>query len=194
MVCAALPKRLVRLQMEEEIMKRAIVVLFALVLTMAFSGTAFAASVSVNDALGIALRDAGLKQSQVTNIDKERDKNSIEIEFTKKKSRVEYDYKIAKSDGTIISKDVDYPYKHNSSKSKIGKKAALKKVAKHSGISYSVVKKAKCTYKYKKNEGIYTVKFSYKGYRYEYKLLAPTGKVIECEKERTRQIVPGSVA
>ena len=63
----------------------------------------------------------------------------------------------------------------------------LKKVTKFSGIKYSVVKKAKCTYKYKKNEGTYSVKFRYNGYKYEYELLAPTGKVIEWEMDRIRR-------
>lgn len=142
------------------------------------------ASISEKDALAIALRDAKLKKTQITHIETECKKNKIEIEFTHKKKLTEYEYEIALNEGSILSKEVEFAYKHNSSTAKIGKKAALKKVAKFSGISYSKIKKARCTYRYKKNEGTYTVKFSYKGHRYEYKLLAPTGKVIEWEKIR----------
>ena len=96
----------------------------------------------------------------------------------------EYDYNIAKGDGSILEKSVEYRYKHTTSKAKIGKKAALNKVAKFSGIKRTVVNKAKCVYKYKRNEGRYDIEFRYNGYKYEYEVLAPTGQIIEWEMER----------
>ena len=164
-------------------MRKLAVVLLAVVATMALSSTAFAAT-SSSKALSIALKDAGLSKSQVAHVETEKGKKIVKVEFTKKANKAEYEYKICKCSGTIVEKEVDYAYKHNCSKKKIGKKAALKKVAKFSHIKYSVVKKAKCTYKYKKHEGKYEVTFRYKGHKYEYELLAPTGKVVEWEKKR----------
>ena len=168
-------------------MKKLAVFALAIVATLALSGTALAGTLSGQDALKIALHDVGLAKSQVKGIEIESEKNAWDVEFRKKASNTEYGYEIAKADGTVLEKSVEYGYRHNASKAKVGKKAVLKKVAKSSGIKYSVVKKAKCTYKYKKNEGTYTVKFRYKGYEYEYKLLAPTGKVIEWEMDRIRR-------
>lgn len=169
---------------KEGIMKRFSMLAMVVVAALTLSGTAFAGTLSGQDALKAALHDAGLTKSQVKSIEVEPEKNAWEVEFRKKGSNTEYSYEISKSDGTLLEKSVEYRYKHNASKAKVGKKAVLKKVAKFSGIKYSIVKKAKCTYKYKKNEGEYTVKFRYKGYKYEYELLAPTGKVIEWDKER----------
>lgn len=162
-------------------------------MTFALSGAAFAGTLTAGSAsdgitgkqaLSIALKDAGLAKSDVCKIEVEQAKGIIEVEFTKKGARTEYEYDIAKADGKLLEKSVEYAYEHNSSKSKIGKKAALKKVAKHSGIKLSTVKKGTCTYKYCKHEGKYKVKFKYGNWKYEYELLAPTGKVLEWEKER----------
>ncbi len=175
-------------------MNKVVAVLLAVVVSLGFAGTAFAGSLSggginqpigKDEALSIALRDAGLSKGKVCKIETEQGKKCLEVEFTKKSTRTEYDYSIAKNGGAILEKSVEYNYKSSSSKAKIGKKAALKKVAKHSGIKLSVIKKGTCTYKYRKNEGTYKVTFHYKGYRYEYKLLAPNGKVLEWEMERS---------
>ena len=98
---------------------------------------------------------------------------------------IPFDYEITKK-GTIREKSVEYKYKKNSSKAKIGSKAARKKAAKHSGVSYNTVKKGTCTYEYsnKKKEGKYEVKFKTKKYKYEYEILAPNGTVMEYDKKR----------
>lgn len=186
-------------------MKKALVALIAIMISSTFATTAYAVTDQVQagsvasdkalavstskttqkDAIGIALKDAKLTKAQVSQIETERDGTNIEVEFVYKKKKTRFEYEISPSNGRILSKEVEYAYKHNASKAKIGKKPALKKVAKHSGIPCSVVKKACCTYKYKKHEGTYKIKFRYKGYQYEYKLLAPTGRIIEWEKERT---------
>ena len=106
-----------------------------------------------------------------------------EIEFIKEKNKAEYDYSISKKSGRILEKSIDYIYKHNSSKKKIGKKAAMKKVAKYTKTKLKIVKKGICTYEYEDNEGTYTVKFKKGNYFYDCELLAPTGKIIEFEKE-----------
>ena len=160
-------------------------ILLTILMTMMLSATAFAGTISSKDALKIALDNAGLSKSQVSHLDTDAGKKVIEVEFTCKSNKADYEYKIAKNGGKILSKDVEYAYKHNASKAKIGKKAALKKVAKFSGIKYSVVKKAKCTYEYDDHEGEYKVKFKYKGWKYKYELLAPNGTIMEWGKKRS---------
>ena len=102
-----------------------------------------------------------------------------EIEFVKNSNGKEYSYEISASTGKILEKSVDIKYKRNSSREKIGKKAARKKVAKYSGISYKTIKKGSCHYEYDDGKGVYEVKFKKGNRRYEYDVLAPTGKIIE---------------
>lgn len=168
---------------KEGIMKRLSICAIIVMATLALSSTAFAGTITGKDALKIALNEVGFTKSQVKCIEIESENKDWNVEFRKKATGTEYNYEISKADGTVLEKGVEYRHKHNASKAKVGKKAVLKKVARFSGIKYSVVKKAKCTYKYKKNEGTYTVKFRHKGRAYEYELLAPTGKVIEWEWE-----------
>jgi uncharacterized membrane protein YkoI len=165
-------------------MKGIVTILLATTLAMALSATAFAGTVTGKDALKTALADAGFTKSQVSSIEIDQDKKAIEIEFVCKKNKAKYEYDIAKSDGSILEKGIEYAYKHNASKAKVAKKAVLKKAAKRWGVKYSVVKKkAKVTYKYK-TEGRYKVALRYQGKKYKCELLAPTGKIIEWEIER----------
>lgn len=174
-------------------MKRQIgVLLLAIILAMTlsvpiFGGSANAASSGITKAKArdIALKNAHLTKAKVRNLDVEADGRSIEVEFVRIANKAEYEYEIAKKDGFILEKSIDYKYKKNKSKSKIGKTKAIKAVAKYTGKSYAVIKKGSCTYSYKKNQGKYKVKFRYGGYKYECEVLAPNGKVVEYEYEYT---------
>lgn len=160
-------------------------VAIAVMMIAALSVTAFAGTFSRKDAEKKALKDAGLTKTQVTALQTESDKTCWEVEFKKKSNRTEYEYDIRKSDGKIVSKSIDYVYKPNHSKAKIGKAAAYQKVADYSGFSLKVVKSGTCRYEYdtEDREGTYTVKFTKGEYRFEYELLAPTGKIIEVDKK-----------
>lgn len=165
----------------------AVVAALAMVMTMSLS--VFAAGVSSNDAaLKKALKNAGLKRSQVKYVDVEYDSDSgsYEVEFTKKKTGTEYDYEINAASGSILEKAVDIKYKRNSSHAKVGKTAAMKKVAKHAGVSYKTVKAGTCIYEYDDGKGTYEIKFETSKHRYDYEVLAPTGKIIEYEWEKIR--------
>ena len=173
---------------EEETMKRRmsiVIALFAaLAMVMTMSVTVFADSISSTDAaLKAALKNAGLKKSEVKYIDVEYgDEDGIyEVEFTKKSTGKKFDYEIAADTGSIVKKSVDYRYKKNKSHSKIGRKAARKKVAKFSGISYKIISKGTCSYEYDDREGTYEVRFKKGGRSYEYDVLAPTGRIIGYE-------------
>ena len=162
----------------------ALALLAALAMVMTMSVAAFAGAITDNDAaLKKALKNAGLKKTEVKRIDVEYDSKdgSYEVEFTQKSNGKEFDYEIAAATGKITKKSVDYRYKRNSSHKKIGKTAARKKVAKFSGISYKIISSGTCRYEYDDRQGTYEVKFTKGDRRYEYDVLAPTGKIIEYE-------------
>ena len=162
----------------------ALTLLAALAMVMTMSAAAFADAITSNDAaLKKALKNAGLRKTEVTRIDVEYDREDdvYEVEFKQKSDGRKYDYEIAAASGKIIKKSVDYKYKRNSSHRKIGKTAARKKVAKFSGISYKIICTGACSYEYDDRQGTYEVKFTKGSRRYEYDVLAPTGKIIEYE-------------
>ena len=165
-------------------MNKAIIAVTAIAVVIMMCSSVFAAgSITKDQAVSKALKDAGLSKNQVTMLKAETEKKKYEVEFIKEKNKAEYDYSISKKSGRILEKSIDYIYKHNSSKKKIGKKAAMKKVAKYTKTKLKIVKKGICTYEYEDNEGTYTVKFKKGNYFYYCELLAPTGKIIEFEKE-----------
>lgn len=168
-------------------MKRLITLLTALIMIMMMSVTSFADSITQDSAVNKALKDAGLKESEVRGLEAESEKGKYEIEFTCKSDLTEYEYEISASDGKILEKSVDYVYKRTKSKAKVGKKAARKKAAKVTGVKYKTVKKGSCKYTYKKKFGKYKVKFRSGGYRYEVEVAAATGEVKEFEKEIIRK-------
>lgn len=162
-----------------------LVVVLAIILTVAMSISVFAGSLTMKDAVNKALKDAKTSKSKVYALATEREGNVYEVDFIKKKNDAEYNYEISKS-GIILEKSVDYVYNYNSSRSKIGKKAARQKVSKFSGIKYSIVSKGTCWYEYDDGEGIYEVRFRKGHYRYDYDVLAPTGKIIEYSRDYVR--------
>lgn len=166
-------------------MRKWIITCIAVVMVMAMAGTAFAAGgsgdITGSKAKSIALKNAKLTKSQTRAMEAELDqKDGVwEVEFIKKKNKAEYEYEIDAVTGKIMKKSVDYKYKKNDSKSKIGKKKARKKVAKFAKIKYPIVKKGTCRYEYDDREGTYDVKFRKGNRKYDYEVLAPTGKIIE---------------
>ena len=158
----------------------------ALALLMTMSVSVFAGAISSNDAaLKTALKNAKLKKSKVKHIEVDYDNDDgkavYEVEFTKKSNGKEYSYEITADTGTIVKKSIEYRYKKYSSHKEIGKKAARKKVAKFSGISYKIISKGTCTYEYDDRKGTYDVKFTNGDRVYDCEVLAPTGKIIEYE-------------
>ena len=166
-------------------MKKMRTILIAMVMVFAMSFSAFADSITQDDAVNKALGNVKLTKSDVTRLEAEfdDDDNVFEVEFIKKSNKAEYSYEIAADSGKINEKSVEYKYKKTSSKKKIGKKAAMKKVAKFSGISYKTISKGTCRYKYSKKGSKYTIKFRTKSRKYEYEVLAPTGKIVEFDWE-----------
>lgn len=162
-------------------MKRLVSVVLAVIMVLAMSSSVFAAGTSSESAQKIALKNAKLTKAQVKNlkVKYDYDDREYDVKFIRKKDGAKFSYEIRKSSGRIYDKSVDYKYKRNSSKKKIGKLAAQKKAAKKAGVSLAAVKKGKCKYEYDDGEGTYEVEFRNGKYKYEVDILAPTGKVID---------------
>jgi len=162
-------------------MKRLVSVVLAVIMVMAMSSSVFAASVDTNGAQSIALKNAKLTKAQVKNlkVKYDRDDAEFDVKFVRKSDGAKFSYEIRKSNGKIYDKSIDYKYKRNSSRKKIGQLAAQKKAAKSAGVSLAVVKNGKCKYEYDDGEGIYEVEFRNGKYKYEIEILAPTGKVTD---------------
>ena len=163
--------------------KRTTTLVLAGLMILSAAVPAFAASITKAQAIKKALKNAHTTRKAVYNFEAERDGGRFEIEFTKKKNNNEYSYEYKASNGRLMEKSVDYSYTRNSSRKKIGKSAAISKVAKFSGIARSIVASGTCRYEYDDREGTYEVKFRKGNYKYDYDVLAPTGKVIEMSKD-----------
>ena len=163
------------------VMKRAVSVLLAMVMVLAMSATVFAAGVTNKSAQTIALKNAKLTAKQVTNLKTKYDKGDrrYEVKFRSNKNGARYEFEIGKTNGRIYEKSINYKYKRNSSKKKIGKLAAQKAAAKASGVNLSVVKRGKCKYEYDDGMGIYEIEFRNGKYNYDVEILAPSGKLTE---------------
>lgn len=166
-------------------MKKMITAAALIVVTLMMSVTSFAgSSITEKEAVKIALKSAGLGRAQVTRLESEYEHGKYEVEFVRRSNKAEYEFDLSKT-GRILEKSVDYRYKKDHSHDKIGKAEARKKVAKFSGISLKVIKTGTCVYEYDDDdrEGTYEVKFRRGSYKYDYEVLAPTGKVIEYSKK-----------
>ena len=106
---------------------RTAAVMVLIVMTLAMTVSSFAASeITLDEAEKIALKDAKVTRSEVKRFESERDGGKYEVEFKKKSNGTEFEYVITKT-GKIRKKSVDYVYKKNHSKAKIGIKAARKR-------------------------------------------------------------------
>jgi len=167
-------------------MKRRRITVISLLLILAMTMTSFAAgSITKKEALKKALKSAKTTKSAVKHLDIELEKGAYEIEFTKRSNGNEYEFKIAKSNGRILEKSVDYTYKKPTSSKKVGKTKARKTAAKKAGVKYSKIKNCYCDYDVDDDTGIasYDVEFRSGHYKYDIEVLAATGKVIEYDKK-----------
>ena len=158
-------------------------VLLALIMVVTMSMPVFACGIDSKAALNKALKNAHLKKSQITRIDTDYNSENCtyEIAFTRKSNGKHYEYRVSAASGKILEKEVDYKHKKNSSRKKIGVKAARKKVARFSGIDFKIIKAGTYKYKYENREGFYEIRFRKGNLLYEYEVVAPTGKVKEYE-------------
>lgn len=170
-------------------MRKVRTIVVALIMVMAMSASVFAAGVTKDGAKKIALKNAKLTKSQVSNITVKYDRDDAEydVKFKSNKNGARFSFEIKKSSGKIVEKSIDYKYKRNSSRKKIGKLAAQKIAANKAGANLSAVKKGKCEYDYDDGEGIYEVEFRSGKYKYDIEIQAPTGKITDYNWEYLRR-------
>ena len=167
-------------------LRAALVTVLTLTLIFTMSGFAFAGTgdLTLSEAYDKALKDAGLTKSDVKRVEKEFDREDqiFEIEFTRKGTKIEYDYEISKS-GKILEKSVDYNRARVKGKKKLTKSQAVAKLAKFSGIKKSVINEGKIRLEKDDGQWQYEIKFKKGGYRYEYDVHARTGKILEYSRK-----------
>ena len=165
-------------------------------------------------AIEIALRDAGLKESQVhfvkEELDSEKGKKAYEVEFYHEGT--EYDYEIDANTGKILSSDLDIedyviPQKNDDkqenkpadkveskpesqNKSVIGVAAAKEAALKHAGVNSSDAKFIKAKQDYDDGRRVYDVEFNALGFEYDYELDADSGEILNFDKEKDDDYVP----
>ncbi|MBQ8624062.1 MAG: PepSY domain-containing protein [Oscillospiraceae bacterium] len=181
-------------------------------ITSLYSGTPNVSSsdestyaVTREEAIAIALEHAGVKESEVHELECERDVEHgitvFEVEF--ESGSYDYNYEINVETGAVVkhSKKLDDDNAWDSienaldansgnqsaSSNFIGNDAAKAAALEHAGVSAADATGLEC--ELDRAEGIfekdhYDVEFSAGGYDYEYEIHAETGKVLKSEKER----------
>ena len=141
-----------------------------------------------DEALAIALADAGLKKSQIHDLDIELDKErgvwEYEIDF--EVGTADYEYDIHAETGKIIRKEtpssVSIPATESSQK--ISRDEAISIALNHAKLSKSDVRDLEAELDKENGVQIYEVSFESGGYDYEYDINAETGKILRSAKER----------
>lgn len=160
-------------------MKKLLSMIIAALMVFTMTMPAYAKSISKKEALNKALANAHQTKTTVKWIEVELDDDTgnYEVEFTVKKNKKKYEYEISHSTGKILEKSINYHVSVPRKGKKIGKNAAIKKVAKYTGIKVSIIKKGRCTY----DDHKYEVKFKKGKKKYEVDVVARTGKIKEYE-------------
>lgn len=149
--------------------------------------TADAASkyISKTKAKSIALKNAGLKASEVefTKVKLDKDDGVVVYEIEFYKGTREYSYEINAKSGKILKKEIEKEKQERETNSYIGKSKAKQIALKHAGLKASEVDYIKV--KLDKDDGVavYEVEFYNKNKEYSYEINAKTGKIIEWESE-----------
>lgn len=138
--------------------------------------------ITKDKALSIALKDAVLKKTDVSDLEIEldRDKGMLKYEISFEYNREDYEYDINALTGKIIS--VEKP--NASSNEATVTKAEAKDIAlKHAGVKSADIKGYQI--ELEKDDGIwkYEISFHSGNIEYEYVINAQTGKIIESEKD-----------
>ena len=149
--------------------------------------------ITPDEAKAIALKDAGLQEADVRDLEVEldRDEGGVHYDVDFEKGSADYDYDIDAVTGEILH--VQKPVKETSStatttsasSTKQLTKAEAKSIAlKHAGVKESEVRDLEV--ELDKDDGTlhYDVDFEKDGYDYDYEIDATSGKILKSHKER----------
>lgn len=147
-------------------------------------------NISEDEAKTIALSDAGVKESDLTNIRITQDQDDgvsvYDVEFYI--GNKEYDYEIDASNGTIRSQDTDIEddflnsSSDDSTSSVISQKEATKAVL--SKVEGATEQNVRISFDTEDGRQVYEGEIHYNGTEYEFELNAKTGDILEWSKER----------
>jgi len=144
--------------------------------------TSSSSKISKSKAKSIALKDAGLKESEIYDyeieLDYEKGVSLYEISF--EYNGKDYDYDINAKTGKIIS--VDKP-NATSSEVKISKSKAKTTALNHAGVKETDISRYQV--ELEKDDGVwkYEISFNVGNVEYDYTINAENGKILESEKD-----------
>ncbi len=162
----------------------ALMVLTLLPVTVPQSRAVYAAQSYIGDkkAKEIALKDAGAKEKDVSDLACKLDKEDHEYEVSFRKSGYDYEYTIRARSGKIEEKEYEIvKIDKKSGKTTISKSKAKRIAYKNAGVKNSGnIKIKKQNYR---GTRIWKVSFKKGSYEYVYKINIYSGKILKMEKE-----------
>lgn len=151
-----------------------------------------------DEAIDIALKDAGLTREQVQDLDAELDRDygtvHYDVDFEVKDQ--DYDYEIDADTGNILKKEVpkepeskpastnETSSKETSTAKQLTREQARDIALKHAGLTASQVRDLDVELDRDDGTLHYDVDFEADGYDYEYEIHATSGKILRSQKER----------
>ena len=146
-----------------------------------------------DDALAIALDNAGVKKSQVYDLEAELDKENgvwrYEIDF--EVGNYDYEYDIHAQTGEILYKEIPASTNTTTTKptatepaDKLTQNEAISIALSHAGLKKSQVYDLEAELDKENGVWLYEVNFESGGYDYEYDIHAETGKILHTSKEQ----------
>ncbi len=146
------------------------------------SAVSSSTTISKSEAKSIALKDAGLKASDIYDyeIELDRDKGVLHYDVSFESGGKDYDYEINAATGKIIS--VEKP-NASSSEVKVSKAKAKTTVLNHAGVKAADISRYEV--ELEKDNGVwkYEISFNVGNVEYDYTVNAETGKILHSEKD-----------
>ncbi len=137
---------------------------------------------SMEEALEVALRDAGLTKTNVRDIDIELENGVWSVDF--ETDGIEYEYKIDPASGAVLQKHTETRDRDGETtvppSSSVTKESALASALADAGLTREQVRDIDIEL----DDGVWNVEFETKTYSYEYKIDPKTGKIIDKEIEK----------
>lgn len=137
-----------------------------------------------DEAINIALKDAGLTKDQVRDLDAELDRDAgvlhYDVDF--EKDNKDYDYEIHAETGEILKKEI--PTQASAPQKQLTREDARDIALKHAGFTAEQVRDLEIELDRDDGAVHYDVDFEKEGYDYSYEIDAYSGKILRSEKER----------
>ena len=143
-------------------------------------------TISKDKAKSIALTDANVTASQISNYEIELDEGKYEISFNA--NNKEYDYEISSTTGKILNKEVETDEKDSkttSTTTQTSTTAISKDKAKSIALTDANLTTSQITnYEIELDEGKYEISFNANNQEYDYEISSTTGDILNKEVEK----------